>query len=95
MFLEWMKCNAKYPKAKELQYYEFPGYFVWNKQEREWSPRKKGFAIGRMYYAYPGSGERFYMRTLLNFVKGPICYEDIRTVNGVLYPTFKEACYTM
>lgn len=95
MFLKWMKCNAKYPKAKKS--YDTMNFrdILSGIKKREWSPRKKGFAIGRMYHAYPGSGERFYMRTLLNFVKGPTCYEDIKTVNGVLYPTFKEACYTM
>ena len=33
------------------------------------------------------------MRTLLNFVRGPTCYENIRIINGVLYPTFKDARY--
>ncbi|XP_057249333.1 uncharacterized protein LOC130590793 [Beta vulgaris subsp. vulgaris] len=33
------------------------------------------------------------LRTLLNFVKGATCYEDIRTVDWLVYPTFKEACY--
>ena len=31
---------------------------------------EQGFAIGRMYYAHPSSGERFYLRTLLAAVKG-------------------------
>ncbi|KAF7808074.1 ATP-dependent DNA helicase PIF1-like [Senna tora] len=26
---------------------------------------------------------------------GPTCYEDIRTINGVVYPTFNNACYVM
>ncbi|CAO2822922.1 unnamed protein product [Amaranthus hypochondriacus] len=95
MFLEWMKCNAKYPEERKLRYFEFPGFYVWKKQDREWCPRKKGFALGRLYHAYPGSGERFYIKTLLNFVRGPTCYEDIGTINGVLYPTFKDACYAM
>ena len=93
MFLEWMKCNAKYPEARELRYFEFSGKYVWKKKDREWYPRQKGFSIGRLYHAYPGSGERYYLRILLNYVKSPTCYEDIRTIYGVLYPSFKDACY--
>ncbi|XP_074265114.1 uncharacterized protein LOC141587539 [Silene latifolia] len=48
-----------------------------------------------MYHMSPNSGERYYLRTLLNFVKGPKSYKDIRTVNGVPHTTFKEACYAL
>ena len=45
-----------------------------------------------MYYAHPSSGERFYLRLLLTCVKGATSFEDLRTFDGVLYPTFREAC---
>ena len=45
-------------------------------------------------YHPPGSGEIYYLRLLLNFVRGPTCYKEIRTVDGVVYPTFRDACYT-
>ena len=45
------------------------------------------------YHAYPDNGERYYLRMLLNYVKGPMCFEDIRTVNGVLYITFNTNSY--
>ncbi|KAF7834700.1 helicase-like protein [Senna tora] len=32
---------------------------------------------------------------LLKFTKGPTSYKDIRTINGIIYPTFKDACYVM
>lgn len=32
---------------------------------------------------------------LLNIVKGPRNYEEIRIVNGVIHPTFKAACYAL
>ncbi|XP_057249974.1 uncharacterized protein LOC125496547 [Beta vulgaris subsp. vulgaris] len=92
-FLAWMECNKKYAEARELSYVEFPTKFVWQQKEREWTPRKQGFSIGRIYHVNPGASEKFYLRTLLNFVKGATCYEDIRVVDGVLHPTFKEACY--
>lgn len=63
------------------------------RRRKEWTPRKKGFAIGRIYHLTLGAGEKFYLSTLLNFVKGATCYEDIRVVHGVVYRTFKEACY--
>ncbi|XP_074328023.1 uncharacterized protein LOC141665934 [Apium graveolens] len=46
-----------------------------------------------MVYAHPASQERFYLRLLLNFVVGPKSFEEIRTVDGVVYPTYKEACF--
>jgi len=45
-----------------------------------------------MYFASPSAGERFYLRTLLTVVKGATSFEDLRTVNGILCPTFKDAC---
>ncbi|KAL0704076.1 hypothetical protein Bca4012_070501 [Brassica carinata] len=35
--------------------------------------------------------ELFYLNLLLNKIKGSRSYENIRTVNGFLYPTFEEA----
>jgi len=29
---------------------------------------------------------------MLTVIKGPLCSEDIRTVNNILYPTFRDAC---
>ena len=40
----------------------------------------------------PSEGERFYLRMLLMIVKGATSYADIRTYNGTVYQTFKEAC---
>ncbi|KAK9725314.1 hypothetical protein RND81_05G136000 [Saponaria officinalis] len=80
MFTKWLEANKRYVAAKELIYAEFP-------------EKKKGKTIGRLVYAHPTSGERFYLRLLLSIVKGPTSYEDIRTYNGTTYPTFKEACY--
>ncbi|XP_074265824.1 uncharacterized protein LOC141588274 [Silene latifolia] len=67
--------------------------YVWKRDEKRWSERERGFSLGRMHHMSPGGGELYYMRTLLNFVKGPTSYEDIRTFNKEVFPTFKEACY--
>lgn len=94
-FLAWFEANKEYESARELTYTEFPTKFVWNQQARKWSPRKKGFSIGRMHFVPPGTGEIFYMRTLLNYIRGPTCYEDLRTVDTHVHLTFKDACDAM
>ncbi|XP_058784536.1 uncharacterized protein LOC131659346 [Vicia villosa] len=94
-FLAWMDANKIYPKAKNLTYSQFPTKFVWKVEEHEWAPRKQGFAIGRLHFVPPGSGEIFYLRTLLNHVKGPTSFEEIKTVNNDTKKTFKEACYAL
>uniref|UniRef100_A0A2N9EFG3 ATP-dependent DNA helicase n=1 Tax=Fagus sylvatica TaxID=28930 RepID=A0A2N9EFG3_FAGSY len=74
-FTEWMKANDLYEEAKELTYSDFPSKWVWHKKDKEWRLRKSGRSIGRIYYAHPGSGERFYMRMLLNVIKGPRSFQ--------------------
>ena len=48
--------------------------------------------MGRMYFASPNLGERFYLRLLLSVVKGPTSFKNLWTVNGQLCDTFKSAC---
>jgi hypothetical protein len=48
-----------------------------------------------MYYAHPTSGERYYLRMLLNCVKGATSYEHLRTMDGKVHNTFKNACIAM
>jgi Helitron helicase-like domain at N-terminus len=70
----WFKANADENMvaagAHDLLYQDFPSKFVW--QKVAWKIRQRGVAIGRMYSAAPGSGERFYLRLLLTVVKGMI-----------------------
>ena len=88
----WFDANKNHEQARQTTYNDFPQTWVYNDSKRKWTPRQKGFAIGRMYFASPSSGERFYLRTLLTVVKGATSFEDLRTVDGVLCPTFKHAC---
>lgn len=45
-----------------------------------------------MVFIPPTAGEQFYLRTLLAVVKGPKSFEDLRTFEGVVHPTFHAAC---
>ena len=91
----YFKANETHEAARNLLYQDFPNKFVWVDKKKKWKIRQREFAIGRMYYVHPTSGERFYLRLLLTAVKGAISFEHLRTVNGVLYPTFKTACIAL
>ncbi|KAL1368710.1 hypothetical protein AAHE18_02G141900 [Arachis hypogaea] len=93
MFLEWFEANKSYPEARSLTYAEFPTKFIWKAKERKWSPRKSHAVIGRIFFVPPRSGENYYLRLLLNYAKGPKSYEEIRTIDGVLHSSFRDACY--
>ena len=77
--------------ARRHTYQEFPQVFVWDK-EMGWKIRKRMFALGRMYFVSPTRGELFYLRTLLTMVKGPTSFEDLRTFEGIIHPSYREAC---
>ncbi|WOG83732.1 hypothetical protein DCAR_0102910 [Daucus carota subsp. sativus] len=94
MFIQWFRVNREDPAARELTFVEFPEKYFWDNTGKIWQRRKKKMCvIGRMVYVHPTAGERFYLRMLLNIVKGATSFEDVRTVNGVVYNTYKEACF--
>ncbi|CAH1441527.1 unnamed protein product [Lactuca virosa] len=95
MFTSWMKCNAINKEARKLTYVEFPTKFVWKRKDLIWKPREIGYAIGRIHSVSPKLGEAYFLRILLNKVKGPKSFEEIRTVNGELCSSFKDACYNL
>ncbi|XP_017239700.1 uncharacterized protein LOC108212487 [Daucus carota subsp. sativus] len=84
--------NKSDPTARKHTYDEIPQHFVWNDGLRRWTPRKRGMQIGRLSYTHHSSGEVWYLRMLLTKVRGPTSFEDLRTVDGVLLPSFREAC---
>jgi hypothetical protein len=95
MFTAWLQANQDYQAAKELTYGQFVTKFVYNKKNRIWTPRKRGFTIGRLIWVPPTTGELFYLRLMLTVVKGPRTYEEIRKVGDVQYQSFRDACFAM
>ncbi|KAJ0513582.1 putative DNA helicase [Helianthus annuus] len=93
MFLSWIECNKHNELARTLTYVEFPTEFVWKSSERCWQARQTAKSIGRIHSVCPALGEAYFLRILLNKVKGPTCFDDILTVNGRKFKTFREACY--
>ncbi|KAL8140808.1 hypothetical protein V2J09_006829 [Rumex salicifolius] len=73
-----MECNNTNATTKHLTYGQFPEKFVWLENSKTWKIREK-----KIYHASPGSGERYYLRILLNHIKGPTSYEELRTIEGV------------
>ncbi|XP_052627755.1 uncharacterized protein LOC111912983 [Lactuca sativa] len=94
-FTAWMECNAINSEARELTYVEFPTKFVWVLNDRFWKRRKVGKAIGRIHSVSPNLGEAYFLRILLNKVKGPTSFDEIRTVNGETYSSFRDTCYAL
>lgn len=58
-----------------------------------WYDRKRRVRqIGRMHPLSPRQ-PAYYVRCLLTVVRGPTSFEDLRTIDGIEYETFQEACY--
>ena len=80
-------------------------YYTWNK--KAWNRRKQGtnvaghpgvkeaHVLGRVYTISPRQGECFYLRLLLHYVRGPQSFSELKTVNGDLCSSFREACFKL
>ncbi|XP_062230350.1 uncharacterized protein LOC133928088 [Phragmites australis] len=92
MLTEYFKMNLVDSKARKLLYKEFPEHFRWIKSDKRWQARVKRPQVGRIVYANPAEGERYYLHVLLNHVRGATSYENLRTVHGKTCSTFRDAC---
>jgi len=90
--------------ARTLMYSDVPRFFTWNRQSKNWEPRKRGVPVqgyvdifmtntlGRLYTIHPKQRECFFLRLLLVNVPGPTSFQYLRTVNDILYDTYFDAC---
>ncbi|GBP23366.1 Protein ALP1-like [Eumeta japonica] len=94
-------CNEN-EFAKTLLYREVPQYYTWvnNKFTRRRRGEdvvghpgiKKDAALGRVYEIHPSQSECFYLRILLDHVRGPTSFAYLKTVNGFVKETYQAAC---
>ena len=95
MLTEYFRMNSVNAHARTLFYRQFPEDFVWQFPNKLWSVRKRGFAIGRIVTVNPCDGERYYLRLLLNAVKGATSFEHLCFVEGKQHLTFREAALAL
>jgi hypothetical protein len=90
--IEFFKLNRLDSFARTLLYKEVPEYYRWISGKKVWQRRKQRGQIGWIVYAHPGEGERYFLRVLLNHVRGPTSFEDLKTVAGIICASFRESC---
>lgn len=91
--------------AKTLLYVDVPKYYTWS--NKSWNRRKQGTTVtgfpglkeahvlGRVYTINPRQEECFYLRLLLHHVRGTQSFAHLKTVEGVLCSSFREACFRL
>ncbi|KAI8120452.1 hypothetical protein CVS40_8292 [Lucilia cuprina] len=57
-----------------------------------WHGIKADDALGRVYTIHVTNLECYCLRMLLNIIKGPTCFRDLKIINGRECETFREAC---
>ena len=91
MLTEYFEANKKYELAQGILYKDFLTAFVWILGGKYWKRRDERTQIGRIVSAHPAEGERYYLRVVLNHVIGATSFQDLRTVDGIVFPAFHEA----
>uniref|UniRef100_UPI00358E1C01 uncharacterized protein n=1 Tax=Myxine glutinosa TaxID=7769 RepID=UPI00358E1C01 len=89
----WFQLNQRDPEARSYLYHDIPKYYVFEDGRKTWKLRRRGGnkVIGRMVSASPMDIECFHLRVLLLHCPGKTSFEDLRTVDGAVCETYKDA----
>ena len=82
----FFKKNLEDENARGLLYTEFPGHYNYGKNCWTKKSQNIGKAIGRIptISLCAKQMEAYALRMLLHHVKGPTCFQDLKTVNGII-----------
>ena len=91
--LQWFVLNSTQPAARSLLYKDVPQHYKWDKKMKKWQQRKhKGCKkVARLHGVSSHNVELFMLRRLLLIVPGAQSWDDLRTVDGRVYPSFESA----
>jgi hypothetical protein len=104
---EFFKLCQNDTFAKTLLYVEVPQYYTWDNKNKQWNRRKRGLphsqhpdifradTIGRIYTVNPKQIDCYFLRLLLNHVRGPTAFKDLTTVQEFHHKTYREACLAL
>ena len=84
-------------------YVDLPRFYTWDTSSKTWKKEKGGEkieghdiheaeTISRVDTVSPRQGECFFLRILLHTIKGATSFDALKTVNGAICKTFREAC---
>ena len=87
----FFKANEQYAEACSIVYPDFPSKFTWD--QRWWLPHKGVKTSERMVFVPLNAGEKFYAHLLLSVVTDVWNFTQLKSIDGVLHPTYCEACF--
>ena len=90
----YFKDGTVRPRGPQLRYIDYPQFYKWEKNQwvRRCPKTTLKPMISRMHYVHYKQKERYYLRVLLNKIAGATSFEELRTVDGNVCSSFREAC---
>lgn len=64
---------------------------MWDRNHKIWTSRKRGDVIGKIVATHPTEGEIYYLRLLLNHIRGATSFDDLKTFNNTNVVSFRES----
>jgi hypothetical protein len=93
---QFFRYNSENQNGAPLFYQNMPFTHTYNRSEKLWRARRNNTtAIGRIYFIDPKNVELFHLRLLLLHVPSPLSFTHLRTINGVVFDTYKEAAVAL